>query len=73
MEWIKCTEQLPEDIPENESFGVEYEILYLDDTKTKCTAVTEWLWDRTWNWEYPVIAWREINIVIPFPNVDLLY
>lgn len=65
--WFKCEDRLPPDIPEDESFGVEYEIKYkLPNGKIEKT-VTEWLYDKTWNCCYPVIAWRDYNKIIAFP------
>lgn len=68
MKWIRCVDRLPEDIPKDEDFGINYEIMYLDENNKKRIGETEWLWDRTWNWRYPVIAWRELNTVTPFPS-----
>lgn len=65
--WIKCEDRLPPDIPEDEDFGIEYEIKYkLPNGKIE-KMITEWLYDKTWNCFYPVISWREYNQIIPFP------
>lgn len=65
--WILCKDRLPDDIPDDESFGVDYEVKYIDtDGKIK-KMETEWLWSREWNSKCPVIAWRPINKIIPFP------
>lgn len=66
--WILCRDKLPEDIPEDEPFGVEYEVKYIDkDNKIK-TTITEWLWEKEWNCVCPVIAWRPYNKIIKFPG-----
>lgn len=63
--WIQCKEKLPPDSPDD--FGVEYEIKYISESGKVKIAETEWLWDRTWNWTLPVIAWREY---IPIVNIS---
>ena len=65
-EWIKCQDKLPPDIPEDNDFGVEYEIKYISESGEVKTAITEWLWEREWNWILPVIAWREYIPVVDF-------
>lgn len=65
--WILCKDRLPEDIPENESFGVEYEVKFVDRSGNIHITETEWLWEKEWNSCCPVIAWRPIIKVIPFP------
>ncbi len=64
--WNNFPEISPPDIPETEDFGVEYEVKYrLPNGKIE-TIETEWLWDKTWNIIYPVIAWRNYNQIIEF-------
>ena len=64
--WNKFPETSPPDIPETENFGVEYEVKYrLPNGKIEIIE-TEWLWDKTWNIIYPVIAWRNYNQIIEF-------
>ena len=63
--WNNFPEISP-NIPEAEDFGVEYEVKYrLPNGKIE-TIETEWLWDKTWNIIYPVIAWRNYNQIIEF-------
>ena len=64
--WYKFPEVVPPDIPESEDFGVEYEVKYQLPNGVIESTVTEWLWERTWNCIYPVIAWREYNPVVSF-------
>ena len=53
--WHLYPNETPPDIPEDEDFGVEYEVRYrLPNGKVK-TMITEWLWERQWNCIYPVI------------------
>ncbi len=68
--WIKCKDKLPPDIPENEDFGVEYEVRYILPNGKVETMITEWLWEKKWNCIYPVIAWREYNSIIRFPKME---
>ena len=64
--WNNFPETSPPDIPETEDFGVEYEVKYrLPNGKIEIIE-TEWLWDKTWNIIYPVIAWRNYNQIIEF-------
>lgn len=40
----------PPDIPETENFGIDYEVKYkLPNGKIE-TTITEWLWEKKWNW-----------------------
>lgn len=64
--WNKCKDKLPPDIPKNNDFGIEYEIKYISESGKIETEITEWLWDRTWNWTLPVVAWRECMPVVNF-------
>ena len=64
--WIKCEDRLPPDIPEDEDFGVEYEIKYVLPNGKIEKTITEWLYERIWNCRYTVIARREYNKIIPF-------
>ena len=66
LSWILCKDRLPEDIPEKESFGVDYEVKYIDTNGQINQMETEWLWTREWNCIYPVVAWRPIKKIIPF-------
>ena len=44
--WHLYPNETPPDIPEDEDFGVEYEVRYrLPNGKVK-TMITEWLWER---------------------------
>lgn len=71
MMWINCKTQLPPPIPDEDDFGIEYEIEYrLPNGKTEKT-ITEWLYDNTWNCIYPVIRWKEVQKVIPFKRKEL--
>ena len=62
--WIPYPDTIPPDIPENEDFGVEYEILYKLPTGETEMTITEWLWEKKWNCIYPVVAWRVYNNII---------
>ena len=45
--WHLYPNETPPDIPEDEDFGVEYEVRYrLPNGKVK-TMITEWLWGKT--------------------------
>ena len=64
--WHLYPNEIPPDIPEDEDFGVEYEVRYrLPNGKIK-TMITEWLWEKQWNCIYPVIQWRSYNPIIKF-------
>lgn len=66
--WNKYPDVTPPDIPDDEDFGIEYEVKYrLPNGKIEITE-TEWLWEKKWNLIYPVVAWRECQLVIPFFN-----
>ena len=68
--WHLYPNETPPDIPEDEDFGVEYEVRYrLPNGKVK-TMITEWLWERQWNCIYPVIQWRNYNPIIKLPKQD---
>lgn len=66
MKWIKCTDRLPPDCPVEDEFETEYEIKYLQTDGLVGIDVTEWREERSWNCMYPVIAWREYRVIIPF-------
>lgn len=59
--WICCADRLPNNIPEDKDFGVEYEVVFIDENFQPRVEVLEWLWERKWNCKYPVIAWRELK------------
>lgn len=68
--WHSYPKEMPPAIPENENFGIEYEIQYkLPNGKIK-TDITEWLWEKEWNCIYPVIKWKEYNPIIKFPTKE---
>ena len=64
--WNAYPSNTPPDIPQDENFGIEYEVKYRLPDGTIKTDITEWLWDRTWNCIYPVIAWKEYDKIIHF-------
>ena len=66
MKWHKYPEIAPPDIPESENFGIEYDVKYKLPNGRIETTTTEWLYDKTWNCIYPVIAWKEHQVIIPF-------
>lgn len=68
--WHKSYEK-PPDVPETENFGIEYEVQYRDFNGQINVIETEWLTDKTWNCHYPVIAWREINKIVPFAKDNI--
>ena len=63
--WNAYPNNTPPDIPQDENFGIEYEVKYRLPDGTIKTDITEWLWDRTWNCIYPVIALSLIHISEP--------
>ena len=66
--WHDALKESPPDIPEDEDFGVEYEIMYRLPNGELVMTIVEWLWEKQWNCKYPVVKWREYNPVIEFPN-----
>jgi len=58
--WILCNEKLPDDIPPDNNFGVDYWITYLDEYNNPAVGVYEWLWNRKWNIIHKVIAWQPL-------------
>lgn len=66
--WNKYPNEIPANIPDDEDFGVEYEVRYRLPNGSIETTITEWLWEQKWNCIYPVIQWREYNPIISFPG-----
>lgn len=69
--WNRFPDVVPPNIPESEDFGVDYEVKYRLPNGQIETTITEWLWEKEWNCIYPVIAWREENKIVEFPNNNI--
>ena len=67
--WHKYPNEIPPNIPKEESFGVVYEVKYQLPNGDIKTDITEWLWDKTWNYIYPVIAWRQYKPILNLSKV----
>lgn len=66
MKWNNYPALTPPDVPQNETFGMDYEVKFRLPNGATNTTITEWLYEKQWNCIYPVIAWRKYNAVIPF-------
>lgn len=69
--WNRFPDVMPPNIPGTEDFGVDYEVQYRLPNGQIETTVTEWLWEKEWNCIYPVVAWREENKIVEFPNNNI--
>lgn len=69
--WNRFPDVVPPEIPESEDFGVDYEVKYRLPNGQIETTTTEWLWEKEWNCIYPVVAWREENKIVEFPNSNI--